>query len=104
MNKWEIIKGPIITEKSNDLLEKENKYTFKVALEANKVEIKQAIEAIYKVKVVDIATVRVLPKRRRVGKYEGYRSAYKNRKNLRQPLSLRSSGHKCRILHLQGSW
>ena len=77
MNKWEIIKGPIITEKSNDLLEKENKYTFKVALDANKVEIKQAIEAIYKVKVVDIATVRVLPKRRRVGKYEGYRSAYK---------------------------
>ena len=77
MTKWEIIKGPIITEKSNDLLEKENKYTFKVALEANKVEIKQAIEALYKVKVVDIATVRVLPKRRRVGKYEGYRSAYK---------------------------
>ena len=35
------------------------------------------LEAIYKVKVVDIATVRVLPKRRRVGKYEGYRSAYK---------------------------
>ena len=77
MTKWEIIKGPIITEKSNDLLEKENKYTFKVALEANKVEIKQAIEAIYNVKVLDIATVRVLPKRRRVGKYEGYRSAYK---------------------------
>ena len=77
MNKWEIIKGPIITEKSNDLLEKENKYTFKVALDANKVEIKQAIEAIYNVKVLDIATVRVLPKRRRVGKYEGYRPAYK---------------------------
>ena len=77
MNKWEIIKGPIITEKSNDLLEKENKYTFKVALDANKVEIKQAIEAIYKVKVLDINTVRVLPKRRRVGKYEGYRPAYK---------------------------
>ena len=77
MNKWEIIKGPIITEKSNDLLENENKYTFKVALEANKVEIKQAIEAIYNVKVVDIATIKVLPKHRRVGKYEGYRSAYK---------------------------
>ena len=77
MNKWEIIKGPIITEKSNDLLENENKYTFKVALDANKVEIKQAIEAIYKVKVLDINTVRVLPKRRRVGKYEGYRPAYK---------------------------
>ena len=77
MTKWEIIKGPIITEKSNDLLEKENKYTFKVALEANKVEIKQSIEEIFNVKVVDIATIRVLPKHRRVGKYEGYRSAYK---------------------------
>ena len=77
MTKWEIIKGPIITEKSNDLLENEGKYTFKVALEANKVEIKQAIEAIFNVKVLDINTVRVLPKRRRVGKYEGYRSAYK---------------------------
>ena len=77
MKQWEIIKGPIITEKSNDLLEKENKYTFKVALEANKVEIKQAIEEIYNVKVLDIATIRVLPKRRRVGKYEGFRPAYK---------------------------
>ena len=77
MNKWEIIKGPIITEKSNDLLENENKYTFKVSLDANKVEIKQAIEAIYNVKVVDIATIRVLPKHRRVGKYDGFRSAYK---------------------------
>ena len=77
MNKWEIIKGPIITEKSNDLLEKEIKYTFKVSLEANKVEIKQAIEEIFNVKVLDVNTVRVLPKRRRVGKYEGYRSAYK---------------------------
>ena len=77
MNKWEIIKGPIITEKSNDLLENESKYTFKVALEANKVEIKQAIESIYNVKVLDINTVRVLPKRRRVGKYEGFRPAYK---------------------------
>ena len=77
MNKWEIIKGPIITEKSNDLLENEGKYTFKVAVEANKVEIKQAIEAIFNVKVLDINTVKVLPKRRRVGKYEGYRPAYK---------------------------
>ena len=59
MNKWEIIKGPIITEKSNDLLENESKYTFKVALEANKVEIKQAIEAIFNVKVLDINTVKV---------------------------------------------
>ena len=72
----EIILAPVITEESM-MGTAEKKYTFKVALEANKVEIKQAIEAIYKVKVVDIATVRVLPKRRRVGKYEGFRPAYK---------------------------
>ena len=77
MKNWEIIKAPIITEKSNDQIEKQNKYTFKVSLDANKVEIKQAVEAIFNVKVVDIATIKVLPKHRRVGKYEGYRSAYK---------------------------
>ena len=77
MKNWEIIKAPIITEKSNDQIEKGNKYTFKVSLDANKVEIKQAVEAIFNVKVVDVNTIRVLPKRRRVGKYEGYRSAYK---------------------------
>ena len=75
MKNWEIIKAPIITEKSNDQIEKQNKYTFKVSLDANKVEIKQAVEAIFNVKVVDVNTIRVLPKRRRVGKYEGYRSA-----------------------------
>ena len=77
MKNWEIIKAPIITEKSNDQIEKQHKYTFKVSLDANKVEIKQAVEAIFNVKVVDVNTIRVLPKRRRVGKYEGYRSAYK---------------------------
>ena len=77
MKNWEIIKAPIITEKSNDQIEKGNKYSFKVSLDANKVEIKQAVEAIFNVKVVDVNTIRVLPKRRRVGKYEGYRSAYK---------------------------
>ena len=71
MKNWEIIKAPIITEKSNDQIEKQHKYTFKVSLDANKVEIKQAVEAIFNVKVVDVNTIRVLPKRRRVGKYEG---------------------------------
>jgi large subunit ribosomal protein L23 len=77
MKKWEIIKAPIITEKSNNLIESNNQYTFKVALDANKVEIKAAVEAIFNVKVEDIQTVRVLPKYRKVGRYEGYRSAYK---------------------------
>lgn len=77
MDKFDIILGPIITEKSNDQIEKENKYTFKVALNSNKVEIKKAVEEIFKVKVLEVSTIRVLPKHRRVGKYEGFRSAYK---------------------------
>ncbi len=43
----------------------------------NKVEIKKAIEAIFNVKVLSVNTVNVLPKFKRMGKYEGYKSAYK---------------------------
>ncbi len=77
MKKWEIIKGPILTEKSQELIETFNKYTFKVSKEANKVEIKNAVEEIFGVKVTDIRTINVLPKRRVVGKHAGFRPAYK---------------------------
>ncbi len=51
--------------------------TFKVEKSANKVEIKKAIEAIFNVNVLSVNTVNVLPKFKRMGKYEGYKSAYK---------------------------
>ena len=74
---FDIIQGPIITEKTMALKENFNKYTFKVSKGANKVEIKNAIEQIFKVKVESVNTINVLPKRKRVGKYEGYTAAYK---------------------------
>lgn len=74
---YDIIKAPIITEQSTKLIEGQNKYTFKVDKKANKVEIKKAIEAIFNVTVLSVNTVNVLPKFRRMGKYEGYKSAYK---------------------------
>ena len=74
---FDIIQGPIITEKTMALKENFNKYTFKVAKSANKVEIKNAVEQIFKVKVESVNTINVLPKRKRVGKYEGYTAAYK---------------------------
>ncbi|AUD62264.1 50S ribosomal protein L23 [Tenericutes bacterium MO-XQ] len=74
---YEIIKAPIITEQSTQLIESQNRYTFKVEKSANKVEIKKAIEAIFNVKVLSVNTVNVLPKFKRMGKYEGYKSAYK---------------------------
>ena len=74
---FDIIQGPIITEKTMALKENFNKYTFKVSKGANKVEIKNAIEQIFKVKVESVNTINVLPKRKRVGKYEVYTAASK---------------------------
>ncbi len=74
---YNIIKAPIITEQSAKLIEGQNKYTFKVDKKANKVEIKKAIEAIFNVSVLSVNTVNVLPKFKRMGKYEGYKPAYK---------------------------
>ncbi len=74
---YEIIKAPIITEQSMKLIDGQNKYTFKVDKRANKVEIKKAIEAIFSVDVIKVNTVNVLPKAKKVGKYEGLKPAYK---------------------------
>ena len=60
----EIIKAPVITEKSEEA-RANGKYTFKVDPKANKTEIKQAIERIFKVKVVEISTLNEKPKKRR---------------------------------------
>ena len=66
----EIIKAPVITEKAA-VLGQNNQYVFKVDYRANKTEIKQAIEKIFKVKVEEIRTLNVKPKTRRVGRYSG---------------------------------
>ena len=66
----EIIKAPVITEKSR--MEQENgKYVFLVSPKATKTEIKDAIEKIFKVKVVEISTLNVKPRKKRVGRYTG---------------------------------
>lgn len=74
---YEIIKAPIITEQSTKLIESENRYTFKVDRKANKIEIKNAVEKIFNVKVLAVNTINVIPKFKRMGKYEGYKAAYK---------------------------
>ena len=74
---YDILKAPIITEQSTKLIESQNRYTFKVDTKANKVEIKKAVETIFNVKVLSVNTVNVLPKYKKMGKYEGYKSAYK---------------------------
>ena len=76
-NYRDIIKAPVITEKSTDIASDERKYVFKVDAKANKSQIKDAIEKIFKVKVESVNTVNVHPKKKRVGRYSGMTNKYK---------------------------
>ncbi|WP_101847032.1 50S ribosomal protein L23 [Halobacillus sp. Marseille-P3879] len=69
----DIIKRPVITEHSADLME-EKKYTFEVSTHANKTEIKNAVEEIFGVKVAGVNTMNLKGKFKRMGRYGGYRS------------------------------
>lgn len=73
----DIIKAPIITEKSANIASDGRSYVFKVDTKANKTEIKQAIEKIFNVKVEEVRTINVKPKKKRVGRYTGMTSKYK---------------------------
>ena len=73
----QIIKRPLITEKSNLQREAGQVVTFEVARNANKIEIKQAIEQAFKVKVKDVRTMVTAGKAKRVGRTVGKRSAVK---------------------------
>ncbi|MBM7708520.1 50S ribosomal protein L23 [Enterococcus lemanii] len=71
MNLLDVIKRPVITEKSMLAMD-EKKYTFDVDTRANKTLVKQAVEAAFDVKVKNVNIINVRPKFKRVGKYAGY--------------------------------
>lgn len=73
---YDIIKRPVLTEKSYDQMN-EGKYTFMVDVNANKYQIKQAIETVFKVKVDKVNTLRQQGKVKRMGRNEGRRPSYK---------------------------
>ncbi len=72
-----IVIAPIITEKSSHQAASANTYTFKVSMNANKIEIKKAIEHIFAVKVLNINTIRMMGKPKRLGRYSGKRPDWK---------------------------
>ena len=72
----EIILAPVVTEKSSADMQ-EGKYTFKVAKKATKVEIKNAVEKIFEVKVLKVNTMTVKGKEKRVGVHQGRTSDWK---------------------------
>ena len=72
----DIIKAPVLTEKSYDLIPSK-KYTFEVAIDAGKVEIKKAVEEIFGVKVAKVNTIKLPGKWKRMGVHVGKRSDIK---------------------------
>ena len=73
---YDVIIRPIITEKASSLVEN-LQYTFEVDRRANKSEIKEAVEKIFNVNVVEVRTINVHRKAKRMQRYEGFKSAYK---------------------------
>jgi large subunit ribosomal protein L23 len=72
-----IIKKPIVTEKASILKEKGNKYTFVVDKDANKFQIKQAVESLFNVRVENVHTANYVGKSKRIGAHSGYKSDWK---------------------------
>lgn len=75
-NLRDVLIKPYITEKTTRMMA-DNKYTFIVPLTANKIEVRQAVEQIFKVKVLDVNTIRVLGKKKRMGRNVGKRPDFK---------------------------
>lgn len=76
-NVYDIIKKPCLTEKAIGQQEKNNQVTVKVDSRANKIEIKGAMEQLFKVKVTKVRTCIMHGKSKRVGKHSGFASDWK---------------------------
>ena len=76
MHTYEVLRRPVITEK-NSMLLAQNKYTFEVCQNANKSQIKQAVEKAFKVKVTSVNVICVPGKMRRAGRRKGMTSPWK---------------------------
>ena len=73
MNANQIIRRPLVTEKSTTLREGTNVITFEVDPKANKIEVKRAVEELFKVKVIDVRLFNVRGKMKRLGRWTGKR-------------------------------
>jgi len=74
---YEILGRPVVTEKTTTQREDENKIVFRVAKQANKIQIRQAIERLFDVKVLRVNTLVMPSKPKRLGRHLGRRSGYK---------------------------
>jgi large subunit ribosomal protein L23 len=77
MTVYEVIRRPLVTEKGVDKKDNERTLVFEVSAGANKTQVKQAVEKLFKVKVDDVRTATFEGKMRRRGRFMGYRSDWK---------------------------
>jgi large subunit ribosomal protein L23 len=77
MNAFDIIKKPLVTEKGVTKKDNERTLCFEVAADANKTEIRHAVESVFKVKVEEVRTATTAGKLRRRGRFAGYRPDWK---------------------------
>ena len=77
MNLHDVIRKPLVTEKSNIDREQQNVVTFAVDPRANKYEIQRAVELLFDVRVLDVRTMRMQRKQRRMGRFVGHRPQWK---------------------------
>ncbi len=73
----EVILAPVITEKSMSAARDQKKFSFKVAKDATKIDIKKAVEELFKVEVSKVNTIHMRGKSRRYGRFEGYTASWK---------------------------
>lgn len=77
MNAHDVIRRPVITEKATALKEESNTLCFEVHSRATAIDVRRAVESIFKVKVADVRVLRVKRKPRRLGRFAGYTSDWK---------------------------
>lgn len=77
MNTYDVIRRPLVTEKGVTKKDEERTLCFEVAPEANKTQVKSAVEKLFKVKVEEVRTATFEGKLRRRGRFTGYRSDWK---------------------------
>lgn len=73
----QVVMRPLVTEKATTLKDERNQVSFQVVPDANKVEIRRAVETIFKVKVTGVRTQVVFGKEKRMGRYAGRRPSWK---------------------------
>lgn len=77
MNSHDVIRRPVITEKATIMKEQEHTLCFEVDRRASVLDVRRAVEAVFKVKVANVRIMNVRGKQKRLGRHQGYRSSWK---------------------------